>query len=59
MLKFGMYHAVLFTDFFTDYDTDTVIQTSLRRDLNKDVTLLVIAHRLQSIMDVDKIVRIS
>jgi len=32
-----------------------VIQTSLRRELNKDVTLLTVAHRLQTIMDADKI----
>lgn len=38
-----------------DYATDTVIQTSLRRELNKDVTLLTVAHRLQTIMDADKI----
>ncbi|KAF9807084.1 hypothetical protein IEO21_08395 [Rhodonia placenta] len=37
------------------YATDTVIQTSLRRELNKDVTLLTVAHRLQTIMDADKI----
>lgn len=40
----------------TDYNTDNVIQESLRNELNKDVTLLIIAHRLQTIMDVDKIV---
>ncbi|CCM01503.1 uncharacterized protein FIBRA_03559 [Fibroporia radiculosa] len=38
-----------------DYATDTVIQTSLRKELNKDVTLLTVAHRLQTIMDADKI----
>ncbi|KAL6299635.1 multidrug resistance-associated ABC transporter [Sparassis latifolia] len=38
-----------------DYHTDTVIQTSLRKELSKDVTLLTIAHRLQTIMDADKI----
>lgn len=40
----------------TDYETDSVIQTSLRRELDKDVTLLTVAHRLQTIMDADKIV---
>ncbi|PCH35073.1 hypothetical protein WOLCODRAFT_155735 [Wolfiporia cocos MD-104 SS10] len=39
-----------------DYQTDVVIQTSLRRELNKDVTVLTIAHRLQTIMDADKII---
>jgi ABC-type multidrug transport system fused ATPase/permease subunit len=39
-----------------DYETDTVIQTSLRQQLGKDVTLLTVAHRLQTIMDADKIV---
>ncbi|KAI0329604.1 multidrug resistance-associated ABC transporter [Cubamyces sp. BRFM 1775] len=38
-----------------DYETDTVIQTSLRQELGKDVTILTIAHRLQTIMDADKI----
>ncbi|TCD68817.1 hypothetical protein EIP91_009684 [Steccherinum ochraceum] len=38
-----------------DYETDTVIQTSLRKELDKDVTLLTVAHRLQTIMDADKI----
>ncbi|KAI0697137.1 multidrug resistance-associated ABC transporter [Cytidiella melzeri] len=38
-----------------DYETDTVIQASLRQQLGKDVTLLTVAHRLQTIMDADKI----
>ncbi|RPD81341.1 multidrug resistance-associated ABC transporter [Lentinus tigrinus ALCF2SS1-7] len=38
-----------------DYETDEIIQTSLREELGKDVTLLTIAHRLQTIMDADKI----
>ncbi|GJE85927.1 multidrug resistance-associated ABC transporter [Phanerochaete sordida] len=38
-----------------DYETDTVIQASLRQRLDKDVTLLTVAHRLQTIMDADKI----
>ena len=40
----------------TDYETDTIIQTSLRTELGKDVTLFTVAHRLQTIMDSDKIV---
>ena len=39
-----------------DYETDTIIQTSLRTELGNDVTLLTVAHRLQTIMDSDKIV---
>ncbi|KAI0066584.1 hypothetical protein BV25DRAFT_1868241 [Artomyces pyxidatus] len=39
-----------------DYETDTVIQSSLRYELKGDVTLFTIAHRLQTIMDADKIV---
>ena len=39
-----------------DYETDSIIQTSLRAELGKDVTLLTVAHRLQTIMDSDKIV---
>ncbi|KAJ8473273.1 hypothetical protein ONZ51_g7973 [Trametes cubensis] len=38
-----------------DYETDTIIQNSLRTELGKDVTLLTVAHRLQTIMDSDKI----
>jgi ABC-type multidrug transport system fused ATPase/permease subunit len=40
-----------------DYETDKVIQESLRTELGKDVTVLTVAHRLQSIMDADRIVR--
>ena len=39
-----------------DYETDTVIQNSLRTNLGSDVTLFTVAHRLQTIMDADKIV---
>lgn len=38
-----------------DYETDTVIQSSLRNGLGPDVTLFTVAHRLQTIMDADKI----
>ncbi|KAH9922615.1 uncharacterized protein B0H18DRAFT_1120791 [Fomitopsis serialis] len=38
-----------------DYATDAVIQASLREELDKGVTLLTVAHRLQTIMDADKI----
>ncbi|TRM65976.1 hypothetical protein BD626DRAFT_427540 [Schizophyllum amplum] len=38
-----------------DYKTDNIIQTSLRQQLKGDVTLITIAHRLQTIMDADKI----
>ncbi|KAI0709575.1 P-loop containing nucleoside triphosphate hydrolase protein [Cerioporus squamosus] len=38
-----------------DYETDTIIQKSLREELGRDVTVLTVAHRLQSIMDADKI----
>lgn len=33
-----------------------MIQHSLKKDLAKDVTLLIVAHRLQTVMDADKIV---
>jgi len=39
-----------------DYETDKVIQNSLRTNLGSDVTLFTVAHRLQTIMDADKIV---
>ncbi|EIN13416.1 P-loop containing nucleoside triphosphate hydrolase protein [Punctularia strigosozonata HHB-11173 SS5] len=38
-----------------DYETDTIIQTSLRSQLKDDVTVITVAHRLQTIMDADKI----
>ncbi|KAJ4477282.1 hypothetical protein J3R30DRAFT_3657757 [Lentinula aciculospora] len=38
-----------------DYRTDAVIQSSLRHELKGDVTLITVAHRLQTIMDADKI----
>ncbi|KAI0782766.1 hypothetical protein C8Q75DRAFT_885975 [Abortiporus biennis] len=38
-----------------DYETDTIIQNTLRKELSKDVTLLTVAHRLQTIMDADKV----
>ncbi len=41
---------------FTDYKTDSIIQTSLRNELKSDMTLITVAHRLQTIMDADKIV---
>ena len=39
-----------------DYETDIVVQKSLRTNLGSDVTLFTIAHRLQTVMDADKIV---
>ncbi|KIK62964.1 hypothetical protein GYMLUDRAFT_259735 [Collybiopsis luxurians FD-317 M1] len=38
-----------------DYKTDAVIQSSLRTELKSDTTLITVAHRLQTIMDADKI----
>lgn len=38
-----------------DYKTDTVIQSSLRTELGSDTTVITVAHRLQTIMDADKI----
>lgn len=43
----------------SDYETDAVIQSSLRNELKNDVTVITVAHRLQTIMDSDKIVRPS
>ena len=41
---------------YADYKTDTIIQTSLRNELKGDVTLITVAHRLQTIIDADKVV---
>jgi len=38
-----------------DHKTDSIIQSSLRNGLGSDVTILTVAHRLQTIMDADKI----
>ncbi|KAH6916799.1 ATP-binding cassette transporter [Coprinopsis sp. MPI-PUGE-AT-0042] len=38
-----------------DHKTDAIIQSSLRNELGSDVTVLTVAHRLQTIMDSDKI----
>ncbi|KAH9166806.1 hypothetical protein EDB89DRAFT_2115743 [Lactarius sanguifluus] len=38
-----------------DYETDMIIQTSLRTELKGDVTLITVAHRLQTIIDADKV----
>jgi ABC-type multidrug transport system fused ATPase/permease subunit len=42
-----------------DYQTDAVIQASLRTELKRDVTVITVAHRLQTVMDSDKIVSAS
>ncbi|TFK52961.1 P-loop containing nucleoside triphosphate hydrolase protein [Heliocybe sulcata] len=39
-----------------DYDTEAVIQSSLRTKLRSDVTVITIAHRLQTVMDADMII---
>jgi ABC-type multidrug transport system fused ATPase/permease subunit len=51
-------HSKLSLTAAIDYKTDAVIQSSLRNELGPDVTLLTVAHRLQTIMDADKIVSI-
>ncbi|KDR82358.1 hypothetical protein GALMADRAFT_237629 [Galerina marginata CBS 339.88] len=38
-----------------DYKTDAVIQNTLRNELGNDVTIITVAHRLQTIMDADQI----
>ena len=44
---------------FVDHKTDSVIQSTLRNELGADVTILTVAHRLQTIMDADKIVKVT
>ncbi|EIW86373.1 hypothetical protein CONPUDRAFT_78742 [Coniophora puteana RWD-64-598 SS2] len=38
-----------------DYKTDTAIQESLRQELKRGITQIIVAHRLQTIIDADKI----
>ncbi|EKM83611.1 hypothetical protein AGABI1DRAFT_66408 [Agaricus bisporus var. burnettii JB137-S8] len=40
---------------FVDHKTDNAIQSSLRHELGHDTTVITIAHRLQTIMDGDKV----
>lgn len=61
----GAYCSSVFAAFsrltmlWVDYETDTVIQRSLREIVSKDTTVLTIAHRLQTIMDADKVVSMT
>lgn len=41
---------------FVDHDTDAIIQRMVRTELGPDTTVITIAHRLQTIMDYDRIV---
>lgn len=36
-----------------------MIQAMLKRELKEDATVLVVAHRLQTIMDADRVVRLT
>ncbi|KAF9526535.1 multidrug resistance-associated ABC transporter [Crepidotus variabilis] len=47
--------AIVSHDFLIDYNTDAIIQKTLRERLPKDVTVITVAHRLQTVMDSDKI----
>ncbi|KAF9054886.1 multidrug resistance-associated ABC transporter [Panaeolus papilionaceus] len=42
-----------------DFETDAVIQHTLRHELPKDVTVIIIAHRMHSVMDADKILALE
>ncbi|KAH9480813.1 ATP-binding cassette transporter abc4 [Psilocybe cubensis] len=42
-----------------DYNTDSLIQNTLRSKLGSDVTVIIVAHRLQTIMDADKIAELD
>lgn len=45
-------------DFFADYETDQAIQKFIRTEFN-DASMIIVAHRLQTIMDSDKIVSLT
>ena len=49
-------YNVLLIFLILDYKTDSIIQTTLRHRMGSDVTIITVAHRLQTIMDADKIV---
>jgi ABC-type transport system involved in Fe-S cluster assembly fused permease/ATPase subunit len=42
-----------------DHETDQLIQETLRTQVGKDVSVLIVAHRLKTIIDTDKIVRMK
>ncbi|KAF5330041.1 hypothetical protein D9611_010477 [Ephemerocybe angulata] len=42
-------------DRLADHETDNIIQHTLRGELGSDVTVMTIAHRLQTIIDADRI----
>ncbi|KAF7320184.1 ATP-binding cassette transporter [Mycena kentingensis (nom. inval.)] len=39
-----------------DYKTEAIIQSTLRSEIPKDTSLMIVAHRLQTIMDVDTVI---
>lgn len=55
--KHAIFRVLVTSQSFADYKTDTAIQSSLRNEL-QNVTQIIVAHRLQTIIDADKIVRI-
>jgi ABC-type multidrug transport system fused ATPase/permease subunit len=57
---FGFYttYSIKLLTSDVDYETDAIIQSSLRTELKKDVTVITVAHRLQTVMDSDKIVSV-
>ena len=50
--------SISFAKFFIslDYKTDSIVQATLQHRMSSDVTFITVAHRLQTIMDADKIV---
>ena len=41
-------------DCLLDHESDSIIQASIRKEL-KEVTLIIVAHRLKTVMDADRI----
>ncbi|KAF9560869.1 multidrug resistance-associated ABC transporter [Agrocybe pediades] len=42
-----------------DYKTDAIIQNTLRSQLDSGVTIITVAHRLQTIMDADRVMSLD
>lgn len=55
-LSISISASILMCFLYLDHNTDTIIQTSLRHELAAGVSVITVAHRLETIMDSDRII---